>query len=124
MESLRKREPGESQLAFERGYGYCIQQAQALAYVLGQLGFTAEVVQATRNRFSDGSVGGHAWVRVSTPEGAQDLDATSLKTGPSGLSFVPLDPVTKLEGAFLGVALWGSPAVNALRYYATGSDTR
>lgn len=123
MQYCRRNGFDSPRVAFARGYGYCVQQALALAEILARLGFQATVVQSLANRFSDGTVGGHAWVRVFTAERPWDIDASSLQTGTWGPSFVPLAEITDLDGFFLGVALWGSPSVNALRYYASGSDS-
>lgn len=123
MQYCRRNSFDSYEIAFERGYGYCIQQAQALAHLLTKLNLTAYVVQATENRFPDGSVGGHAWVRVETEAWTKDVDATNVSLESDRLTFVPLNEVTRLEGVFLQIALWGSTSVNALRYYLTGSDT-
>ena len=43
--------------AFERGYGFCTQQAYALVDLLKQSGFEAKAVHAFRNKFPNGESG-------------------------------------------------------------------
>jgi len=108
--------------AFERGYGYCQQQSFALAGLLTRLGIEAWPVQAVRNRFPDGKVGGHVWVRVRLGGETHDIDTLYYDPDRGALNFEPLAPVTGLSPLFRLLAGWGSTAVNAHRYYVTGKD--
>ena len=108
--------------AFERGYGYCQQQAYALADLLTRLGFEARVVGALRNRFPDGRVTGHAWVRVILDEQAHDIDSIAYNRQAGQIDFTPLTRVFAYTPVFRILAGWGSIAVNAQRYYKTGTD--
>jgi transglutaminase-like putative cysteine protease len=108
--------------AFERGYGYCQQQAYALADLLTRLGFEARVVGALRNRFPDGRVTGHAWVRVILDEQAHDIDSIAYNRQAGQIDFTPLTRVFAYTPVFRIIAGWGSIAVNAQRYYKTGKD--
>ena len=109
--------------AFRRGYGYCQQQAYALRHLLRALGFEADVVQALRNRFPDGEVSGHAWVRVVYRGQSRDVDPRHQDPEDGSLQFDSLSPVTRMAFAFRLFSGWGCTAANAYRYYRTGSDT-
>jgi len=108
--------------AFERGYGYCQQQAHALADILTRLGFTVKVVGAIRNEFPDGVIGGHAWVQVTYAGETRDVDSLFYDQGTGQITFTPLSRVFDYTPAFRVFAGWGSAAVNAYRYYLTGKD--
>lgn len=122
MQYCRRNSFDPAQKAFARGYGYCQQQAFALNVILTELGFQAKVVQAFRNEFPDGSVGGHAWVRVTLGDEQRDIDSVHYDAQMGKTDFRPLTKIryyTFLERVFYG---WGSAAVNAHRYYVTGKD--
>jgi transglutaminase-like putative cysteine protease len=108
--------------AFERGYGYCIQQAYALADLLGHLGFNARVVQAFRNRFPSGEVSSHAWVQVVVDRQTRDIDSIFYDADARAITFEPLSAVTGIPPLFKAFIYWGASAVNAHRYYLTGKD--
>jgi transglutaminase-like putative cysteine protease len=108
--------------AFERGYGYCLQHAYALADLLTRLGFQAQVVQAFRNRFPDGHVSGHAWVRVTLHGETRHIDSLFYDAQSNKKLSTPLSPVLDVTPAFGLLAAWGSIAVNAHRYYVSGKD--
>ncbi len=109
--------------AFERGYGYCQQQAYALVDLLTRLGFEARVVQAFRNRFPDGTVGGHAWVRVTVGDEIRDIDTLHYDPQTGKITHTPLSAVSDYTPLFRIFAGWGCTAANAHRYYVTGKDT-
>lgn len=109
--------------AFERGYGYCQQMAFALAGLLENLGFEAHVVQALHNRFPDGTIGGHAWVRVTVDGQTRYIDALYYDVTKGRIGFKPLSRVTEVGPLFRIFAGWGSVGVNAYRYYKTGRDS-
>lgn len=108
--------------AFERGYGYCMQHAYALSYLLAELGFDAEVVQAFQNEFSNGQVSSHAWVSVKIDSEVRYIDALFYDGQSGELDFIPLSKVTTIPDAFKIFTFWGGPAVNAHRFYLTGKD--
>jgi transglutaminase-like putative cysteine protease len=108
--------------AFERGYGYCTQQAYALTELLQRLGFEARVVHALRNRFPDGAEGGHAWVRVRMGGEELDIDSLFYDDLRGELTFAPLSKVVDHSRLFRAVTKWGEAALNAHRYYRTGKD--
>jgi hypothetical protein len=108
--------------AFERGYGYCSQHAEALANLLSRLGFEAEVVHAFRNRFSDGSVASHAWVQVHDDDRVVYVDSLFYDTQRSEITFTPLSEVGEVPSVLKILERWGAGAVNAHRYYRTGKD--
>jgi len=108
--------------AFERGYGYCQQQAYALTDLLTRLGFEARVVGALRNRFPDGRITGHAWVQVFVDGKNHDIDSIAYDAAAGKIKFTPLSSVFEYTPAFRIFAGWGSSAVNARRYYRSGKD--
>jgi hypothetical protein len=122
MQYCRRNSFDSYKTAFERGYGYCQQQAHALKYILTQLGFNAWVVYANRNRFADGHAGGHAWVRIFYDGTQKDIDATYDDPVSDKITFTPLTKVKRYTPLFRLLAGWGSIAINASRYYLTGKD--
>jgi transglutaminase-like putative cysteine protease len=108
--------------AFERGYGFCTQQAHALANLLRRLRIEATVVHAFQNRFPDGSVGGHTWVCVSVDGEQRDIDSIFFAAEAGEVTFTPLSRVRTHTPLFRKVTAWGEAAVNAHRYYRTGKD--
>lgn len=108
--------------AFERGYGYCTQQAFALTALLKELGFDARVVQSFQNRFPDGHVTAHAWVRVRVGNKSRYIDSLYYDQETGKLNFTPFSKITYVSPAFKLLALWGGTAVNAHRYYLSGMD--
>jgi transglutaminase-like putative cysteine protease len=122
MQYSRRNSFDSAERAFERGYGYCMQHAYALARLLHELGFQAQVVQAFQNRFAGGKVTSHAWVRVTLDGETRDIDPLFWDTEAGRTAFTPLSPVTRISPAFRAFTWWGAPAVNAFRYYRTGKD--
>ena len=122
MQYCRRNSFDSPAKAFERGYGYCVQQAHALAALLGRLGIEAKVVQAFRNRFPDGTVGGHAWVRVTVDGEERDIDLLFYDPETAELTFSSLTEVTNHTPLIKLLTQWGEAAVNAHRYYRTGKD--
>jgi hypothetical protein len=108
--------------AFERGYGYCMQHAYALSYLLKELGFEAEVVQAFQNKFPDGMVTSHAWVSVKIDSEVRHIDSLFYDQQAQSLDFTPLSEITTIPTTFKYFTFWGGPAINAHRYYLTGKD--
>ena len=122
MQYCRRNSFDSPATAFQRGYGYCVQMAYALADLLARLGIEAKVVQAFRNRFPDGTVGGHAWVRVNVGSEERDIDLIFYDAETGELTFTSLTRVTDLPPLFKLVTQWGAAAMNAHRYYRTGKD--
>jgi hypothetical protein len=108
--------------AFERGYGYCQQQAFALAEILNRLEIQTRVVHAFRNQFPDGGVGGHAWVEVALDGEVRFIDSIFYDIESSTIDFTPLSKVWEYNLPFRLFSGWGSTAANAHRYYKTGVD--
>ena len=120
MQYCRRNSFDRYKTAFRRGHGYCHQQAFALCYILNHLGFDAKVVHAFRNKFPDGRVTGHAWIRVSYNGITKDIDATDVDLTTEKLTFKSLTKVKEYSTLFRYFAGWGSIGVNAWRYYKTG----
>jgi transglutaminase-like putative cysteine protease len=108
--------------AFQRGYGYCTQQAYALAELLARLRIEARAVYAFRNQFPDGTVGGHTWVRVSVDGEEREIDSIFYDAETGELTFTSLSDVRDHTPLFKRMTQWGEAAVNAHRYYRTGKD--
>ena len=122
MQYCRRNSFDSPARAFQRGYGYCTQQAYALADLLRRLGSEARVVHAFRNRFRDGTAGGHAWVRVTVDGRERDIDSIHYDAETGYLTFTSLSSVLDHTPLFRLVTKWGEAAVNAHRYYRTGKD--
>jgi hypothetical protein len=122
MQYCRRNSYDTYKTAFRRGYGYCVQQAYALQFLLTELGFDAKVVQATRNRFENGKIGGHAWVRVLYNNTLIQIDPTDKNLQNEGLTFEARSKVTEFGYLFRALTFWGSAGFNAHRYYITGRD--
>jgi len=122
MQYCRRNSFDSPATAFRRGYGYCTQQAYALCDLLARLGIQARPVYALRNRFPDGTVGGHTWVRVTLDGNEGDIDLLFYDADREGLTFTPLSTVRHHTPLFKWATKWGEAAVNAHRYYRTGKD--
>lgn len=122
MQYSRRNSFDPAAKAFERGYGYCQQQAYALVGLLTRLGFDAKVVGAFRNKFPDGRILGHAWVRVTYAGDSRNIDSLHYNDQTSEITFTPLSKIFDYTPLFRLLAGWGSTSVNAYRYYVTGKD--
>lgn len=122
MQYSRRNSFDNYRRAFERGYGYCQQQAYALADLLTRLGFETRVVGAVSNRFPDGKITGHAWVQVFVDGQAHEIDSIAYDAKAGKITFTPLSRVFAYTPVFRIFAAWGSSAVNAWRYYRCGKD--
>jgi transglutaminase-like putative cysteine protease len=108
--------------AFTRGYGYCQQISFALTALLKELGFKARVVQSLRNRFENGEVSGHCWVKVTYQGESKYIDALFYDPTAGRITFEPLSRITGMGLLFRIFAGWGSICMNAHRYYRSGKD--
>lgn len=82
--------------AFERGIGYCEQQALALKKIYDKLGIETRPVFAMRCKFPSkvvdgvrwpGGVSGHAWLRVRIGDEERDVCSGSVKNTPGITQF-------------------------------------
>jgi transglutaminase-like putative cysteine protease len=122
MEYCRRNSFDSPVRAFERGYGFCTQQAYALEELLRRLGIEAKVVHAFRNEFPDGTVGGHTWVRATVDGEERDIDSIFFDAEVGEVTFTPLSRVRDHTPLFKRVTSWGEAALNAHRYYRTGKE--
>jgi transglutaminase-like putative cysteine protease len=122
MQYSRRNSYDPAGRAFERGYGYCMQQAYALTSLLTELGFEAKVVHAFQNRFPDGEVTAHAWVSVRVNDETRYKDSLFYDEQAGELDFDPLSKVLDVSPVLKLLTFWGGAAVNAHRYYVTGKD--
>lgn len=111
-----------AKIAFQRGYGYCMQMSYALADLLHQLGFDARVIQAFKNRFPDGKISSHSWVEVTIGDEIRYIDSLFFDSQSGRITFEPLSEVISISPMFKALTWWGAPAVNAHRYYVSGKD--
>lgn len=88
--------------AFERGMGYCEQQALALKHIYDQLGITSRGVFALRCKFPPkvidgmpwpGGISGHAWLKVKIGDEERDVCPGSLNNTPGVTHFEIRSPV-------------------------------
>jgi len=88
--------------AFERGMGYCEQQALALKKIYDRLGIATRPVFALRCRFpakvvdgmpSPGGVSGHAWLRIRIGDEELDVCSGSVNNQPGVTQFEILSKV-------------------------------
>jgi len=122
MAYCRRNSYDSYQKAFKRGYGFCQQQAFALAEILQELNFEAVPVQAMQTRFPDGNIGGHSWVRVRLNGRDFFIDPIFYDSEKHEVTFTPLSNVTGFSKFFRILSGWGSATINAHRYYTSGSD--
>ena len=82
--------------AFERGMGYCEQQALTLKHIYDRLGIAARPVFSLRCKFpakvvdgmpSPGGVSGHAWLRVRITDKERDVCPGSVSNTPGVTHF-------------------------------------
>jgi transglutaminase-like putative cysteine protease len=82
--------------AFERGLGYCEQQALALKKIYDRLGIETRPVFAMRCKFppkmidgipSPGGISGHAWLRVRIGDEERDICSGSVNNKPGVTHF-------------------------------------
>jgi transglutaminase-like putative cysteine protease len=122
MQYCRRNSFDSAAKAFERGYGYCVQHAYALAALLTRLGFEAKVVQAFQNRFPDEEVSSHAWASVTVDDETRYVDSLFYNAQAARITFTPLSRVTGVSPLFKAFTWWGATAVNAHRFYRSGKD--
>lgn len=88
--------------AFERGMGYCEQQALALKYIYDKLGIESRPVFALRCKFRPqviddmlwpGGISGHAWLRVRMGNKEVDVCPGSISNIPGVTQFEVLSTV-------------------------------
>jgi len=108
--------------AFERGYGFCTQQAYALVDLITKLGFEAKPVHAFRNKFPDRGSGGHTWVSVSLNGERKYVDSIFYDAESREITFCPVTKVYNHTPSFKWLTRSGEAALNAYRYYCTGKD--
>ncbi|HEU0026567.1 MAG TPA: hypothetical protein VFQ25_05570 [Ktedonobacterales bacterium] len=110
--------------AFERGIGYCEQQARALKRTYDALGIESRLVMARRCRFPPeiidgmpwaGGVTPHAWLRVKIHGEERDVCPGSPNNRPGVTHFQPLSKVRPLRRWMLPWTHLGSSIENIRR---------
>jgi len=117
MEYCRRNSYDSFDKAFRRGYGFCQQQAFALASILQKLGYSASPVQAYRTQFPDGNIGGHAWVSVHFNGGEYYIDPVYYDEENKEFTCIPRSEITGFSPFFRLLSGWGAATINAHRYY-------
>jgi hypothetical protein len=122
MQYSRRNSFDSDAKAFERGYGYCTQQAYALVDLLTRLGFEARAVYAFRNRFPEGEIAGHTWVSVSLDRETRFIDMMFYDAKSGEITFQPISKIHNHTPLFKFLTRSGDAALNAYRFYQTGKD--
>jgi hypothetical protein len=116
--------------AFERGMGYCQQQALALNQIYAGLGISAQPVYTQRAFFPPKVVhkvwepeliSGHTWLRVRIGDEVKDVCPGSPANHPGKVHFIAFSKVQPLTPAFAIVAHFSSAIVNVLRDMRSGA---
>ncbi|NMA37338.1 MAG: transglutaminase domain-containing protein [Papillibacter sp.] len=111
--------------AFEKGRGYCWQQAGALNLIYKGLGINSRLVYAAKNRFPDKEyegvliksfISGHVWCRVTIDGVSKYVCPGSIHNSPGLLHFQPLTKVHKWNIAISALSYLGSAVLNKKRY--------
>jgi hypothetical protein len=109
---------------YERGYGYCVQQARALKALYEGLGIECRLVQAFRVRFDPmevhgksqpGGVSGHMWLRARIDGKEYDACPGDPSNRLGRLAFAPLSKVRDVPAALVPVLHVFSAAENVRR---------
>jgi len=120
-----RRNPWDSpERCFERGFGYCVQQALALELILKGAGVECWPAQALRCRFPAGRVhgrqvpervSGHMWLQARIEGSIVDIDQSRADVELGLLGFDVLSPVTRPSRPCIAVMNVFSAAENARR---------
>jgi transglutaminase-like putative cysteine protease len=120
-----RRNPWDSPArAFERGMGYCQQQALALDAILRRLGIASRPVYAMRCRFpplevhgiaEPAGVSGHVWLRVRVGGEERDVCCGDMGNTPGTVHFAVLSPVRTLHPWLRPLTHLGSAVENVRR---------
>ena len=111
--------------AFEKGSGYCWQQAGALNLIYKGLGIKSRLVHAFKNQFPEKEyegvliksfVSGHVWCRVTINGKTLDVCPGNVHNSPGVLHFKPLTKVLNWNPAISALSYLGSAGVNKKRY--------
>ena len=111
--------------AFEKGRGYCWQQASILNELLKNCGFKSRMVYCTKNSFPpkvyDGvtlpqTVSGHVWCRVFCDGQEGDVCPGNPNNRFGSIHFKPLAPVKNWNAFVCFFSYWGSAALNHARF--------
>ncbi len=110
--------------AFEKGKGYCWQQAKTLQRILNFLGFKCYSVYATKNQIPEAQfknikvkahISGHVWCRVEIGSEVKDVCPGNVNNEPGQIHFTPLSKIRKWNWFISFWAYWGSAYTNQKR---------
>ncbi len=111
--------------AFQKGRGYCWQQASVLNNILRKLGFKSKLVYSTQNiipeKQYDGVVvkehiSGHVWCRVCFGGIEKDVCPGNMDNRFGKVHFKPVSKVKTWNAFVCFFSYWGSSAVNSKRF--------
>jgi len=102
-------------VAFEKGYGYCWQQAWCLSYILKKVNIRSELVYATKVDFYESPLkknithqGGHVWCRVFLNGKEKYVCSCHKDNTPDNLFFIPVSEIKKYHLLAMGVGYLGT----------------
>lgn len=110
--------------AFQKGHGYCWQQASALNHILGKLGFESKLVYSTKNiipeKEYDGvivkeHISGHVWCRVRYGGMEKDVCPGNIDNRFGKIHFKTVSKVRTWNIFVCFLSYWGSAVVNYKR---------
>jgi len=110
--------------AFERGFGYCLTQTEALKIILDDFKINSRIVQCVRCKFgpmeiheykTESFISGHAWLRVTVDNETKDVAIGSPENIPGKIDFEILSEVTDYDGILKILGHYSSILVNAYR---------
>lgn len=111
--------------AFEKGYGYCWQQASVLNKILKKLGVESKMVYSTRNiipeKFYNGvivqeHISGHVWCRVRCEEKEGDVCPGNIDNRFGKVHFKPISKIRTWNAFVCCFSYLGSAVVNYKRF--------
>lgn len=110
--------------AFEKGMGYCWQQASSLNLILNKLGIESHLVHAVKNHFPDkiykgvlvkSHYSGHVWCRVKIDKVEKDVCPGNANNTPGLNHFIPISKVMEWNSWISFWSYFGSALVNWIR---------
>ena len=111
--------------AFEKGYGYCWQQASVLNRILRKLGAESKLVYSTQNIFPEKlyngvvvneHISGHVWCKVRCEGEEGDVCTGNIDNRFGKVHFKPISKIRTWNVFVCFFSYWGSAVVNYKRF--------
>jgi hypothetical protein len=111
--------------AFEKGYGYCWQQASVLNYILKKLGIESKLVYSTQNIFPEKiyngvivkeHISGHVWCKVRYEGKEGDVCPGNINNRFEKVHFKLISKIRTWNVLVCFFSYWGSAVVNYKRF--------